>query len=597
MIPAENLLATKVQSDVDWRLVAIIGLAVAVLLSLRMPDIDSENIGSWFHAKLFLEDFGFMTMAKSPLYQMYLIPFSFLPHPASIILEKIATTFLCFLPVAGLMWVCFGRSIGLAAAIFAAPNVLQVSPTPQALAFAAICLALFVRLQRPFSRVSNINTAYALLLVAWLLRSNTVIVLGVFVVYDLYQIYAYRLWEGAPRTVKAGHHWPIIAVLIVFIVMAFNQSPHRWNNYQQIEQTWQPVKGQIASVLSSMIATHYRIRDPKTGDQPFDIYYTHKRFFGDAKTFPGMVQANPGVLFRLVGRNVGAMLTTSVSMTQAGEFFLRFTGLGRKKGEGGPLDYRYVAVGVGGVLGVMFLYMVWGLWMNPSRRELAVLALGLAAATGVAGLLTNGSSQRIIYFAYGLFMVMAAFYAERAFAWANRARPRRLAPAIAAGVALFLLTQGGWARAGQTETTLGWARIAQNISDVQAFGLRPVFYKGLNSALFAAINREWPRCRGLMTADMPQFIGAFSEIPEKRLYSPYEIPPFGMFGGADDMGLRKDRVSCLYVPYRIMEPGPGAPINIRLRYQSYIYPYLETLLADGGRKLELPEGVLVVAGQ
>ena len=594
MTAAENLHATKVRPGVDWRLIAVIGLIVAVLVSLRMPDMDSENIGSWFHAKLFLKDFSFIEIARSPLYQMYLVPFSFLPHPASIISEKIVTTFLCFLPVAGLMWAYFGRGIGLAAAVLAAPDLFQILPTPQALAFAAICLALFVRRQQPFLRVSTISTAYTLLLVAWLLRSNTVIVLGVFVVYDLCRIYAGRLWQGTPRKIQAGRHWPLLAALAVFMVMALNPSSHRWNNYQQIEQTWQPVHGQMDTVLSYMAAIHFRNRDPKTGGQPFDLYYTHKRFFGDAENFPSMVLTNPGELIRHIGRNVGAFLTTSVSMTQAGQFLLRFTGLGQKKGRGGALDHRYVAVGASGVLGAMFLYMIWGLWRDPARRELAVLAFGLATATGVAGLLTIGSSQRVLYFAYGLFMIMAAFYAEQLFAWANRARPRRMIPAITAGTALFLLTQGGWAKAGQAGTALGWARIAHNISDIPAFGLRPAFYKGLNPDLFAVINRQWPRCRGLMTAEMPQLIGAFTDIPEERLFSPFEIPPFGVFGDSDYSGLRKDRVNCLYVPKSVMAAGIDSPTNIRLRYRSYIKPYMRKLLLEGGRKIELPAGTLIV---
>jgi hypothetical protein len=369
-------------------------------------------------------------------------------------------------------------------------------------------------------------------------------------------------------------------------MMAFNPSPHRWNYYQQIEQAWQPAKGQIASVISHMVANHYRYRDPKTGGLPFDTYFTHKKFFGDAKTFPDMVRANPGVLIQLVGRNVGALLTTSVSMTQAGEFFLRFTGLGRKKGEGGPLDHRYVAVAMGAVLGAMFLYMVWTLWLDPRRREIAVLAAGLAAATAVAGLLTNGSSARIIYLAYGLFMLMAAFYAERMLA-----RRRAVIGVLLALAVLLLLTQGGWARA---DVRIGWGGVVRAFHGLGTSSISEIFYSGNGQRTFAALNEHAAQCKGLMPAEMPQFIGTFSTIPERRLYSPFEIPPFGGYGDPGYTGLHKDRIDCLYVPNSMMKVGLGSPTNIRRRYRSYMKPYIQKLLDEGGRKIELPAGTLIV---
>ena len=114
-------------------------------------------------------------------------------------------------------------------------------------------------------------------------------------------------------------------------------------------------------------------------------------------------------------------------------------------------------------------------------------------------------------------------------------------------------------------------------------------------ALFKALDMAWPRCRGLITAEMPQFAGAFSGIPHQRLYSPFEIPPFGRLGQSEYTGLRKDRVNCVYAPYHVMQPGPGAITNIKLRYDLYIGPYMQRLLADGAEKVVLPSGVLAIS--
>ena len=573
----------------DWRLIVGLGVLLSVLFAIRVPDVDSENIGNWFHARLFVEDFRFINLPKSPLYQLYLVPFSLLPHPMSIVVEGMVSNFLSFLPVAVVMWVCFGRGVGLAASVFAAPDVLQTSPASQAFAFAFICLAFLVRMRRPFEGVSNVNAAYALLLLAWLLRTNTLVVLGVVGAYDLYRMYADRRSKGGPSVGPLSRHWPVPAVVLSIAVMAVAQSPHRWNNYQQIEMTWQPVKGQIGSVISQMVANHYRYRDPKTGGLPFDTYFMHKKFFGDAETITEMVRANPGELVRHAGRNAGGLLTTAVSMTNAGQIGLRFTGLKGMGGNGGPLDHRAVAVVLGTVLAALCGFMVWRLWVEPARRELAVLALGLAAAALVAGLLTNGTSPRILHTVYGLFMIMAAFLAERVLV---RFRGLRPVAVFAAFLAVFLVTQGGWARA---DGAFGWGGVVRKMATIPTWTPGALFYAGGRSRLFETVSREWRHCAGLMTMEMPQHLGAFSTIPRERLFSPFEIPPFGTFGGADYTGLRVDRVNCVYAPNGAFAPGQGSITNIKLRFRSYIGPYMQALIDAGADRIIVPSGVLVIA--
>jgi len=315
-----------------------------------------------------------------------------------------------------------------------------------------------------------------------------------------------------------------------------------------------------------------------------------------------MVRANPGELVRHAWRNTGAFLTTAVSMTNVGQFMLRFTGLTGQGGRGGSLDHRYVAVGLGAILAALFSAMAWRLWSDPNRRELAVFAVGFAVAGVVAGLLTNGSAVRILHVVYGVFMIVGAYWAERSVAWLNApgrgptvvagsGRAQALAAALAAGTVLFVFTQGGWARA---DARTGWAGVAWSIAAPATPGSGTLFYAGKNDPLFKVLDTIWPRCRGLMTVEMPQFVGAFSRFPPARLYSPFEIPPFGRLGQSDYAGLRRDRVNCVYAPHHVMKPGPGAITNIKLRYDSYIGPYMQSLLADGAEKVVLPSGVLVI---
>lgn len=57
---AETLARIEARANaVDWRLLVVLGPLLSAILSPLASDIDTENNVSWFHAKLFLEEFRF----------------------------------------------------------------------------------------------------------------------------------------------------------------------------------------------------------------------------------------------------------------------------------------------------------------------------------------------------------------------------------------------------------------------------------------------------------------------------------------------------------------------------------------------------------
>jgi len=375
--------------------------------------------------------------------------------------------------------------------------------------------------------------------------------------------------------------------------MIVNQSSHRWNNYQSIDETWLPMKGQIASVISINAATNYRERVPDLDGLTFDIYFLHKKLFGNSKTIVEMALANPGIIVRHMARNARAYLTTAVSMTNLGQILYSFTTFGRSRFDEtakatGRVDHRYVSVVFSLAFGILFLIMGRRMWRAPKRREVLIFALALVTVATVSALLSKGDTNRFIYVIYGVYAIMAAFYAERMLA-----HPRALIGALSALTVLVLLTQGGWARA---DARLGWGGVVRAFNGLGTVSIAEIFYAGDGQQTFAALKKQTTKCKGLMPTEMPQFIGTFSTTPLRRLYSPYEIPPFGKYGDSDYTGLRKNRIDCIYVPKSLFGAGLDSPNNLRLRHRSYLKPYMQKLLDEGGGKIKLPAGTLVVGG-
>jgi hypothetical protein len=86
-------------------------------------------------------------------------------------------------------------------------------------------------------------------------------------------------------------------------------------------------------------------------------------------------------------------------------------------------------------------------------------------------------------------------------------------------------------------------------------------------------------CNGIMTLEH-HFMGSFSEIPRKRIFDVWEIPPFGRLGDGDYDGLRPERVEC------IMESDNMAHAD--MRYFNHIKPYIEQLQSLGATTTVVP---------
>lgn len=572
-----------------WALALVTAFLVAVALTIGTPDTGAEDIGNWFHARLFFEDWGFINLAKSAVYQIYLMPFSFLPYPESIVLERFISVFIGFTLVAWSLMVFFGAGIGLMIALATAPDILLTTPTSQVFAVALAFSAFATRLRRRPDDARTIANFYLMLLASWAFRSNTILILACALAWDAWLLHRARAWRALFHRHVVKACLPILVMMTVIGVFAIDQSPHRWNNYQLLENQWQPPKGQIATVMSHTIANYNKWKDPDTGGVPFTVYHQHARFFGTATTIGEMLVANPLEIAGHIVRNAGAVMVTLTSMTNIGQSLLRYTALNWSGSDKVLFDHRIVGVAGFLIITALFGAAVWLAFRMPGRQILVVLLIGMAATVGVSGLLTNGSSTRILYPAYPLMAlvlgVCCRFVAGRFFGTGGGRTGIVLTVLL---VATF--SQIGWARA---DIHSGWAGPFRRVAAAAAGDTELWFHSGERAAVYRRAEEIIDACHGLMPAALPHDLFAFGHVPVDKLYSPFEIPPYGSLGDSPYDGLRPDRIDCLFIPNNIRQPGESIT-NIKRRFEYYIRPYGERLIAQGARVLPTPLGDFIV---
>ena len=573
----------------DQIYIVIVATILAIVMATRIDDVSNENINSWFFAKLFLSNPEFIVLPRSPLYQLYLTPFTMLPHPTSIIVERSISTFICFIPIALLLCKIFTFKIGIITAIFAAPDLVLVEPTAQAFAFSLSCLAFFLRLKFSHDRFKSYNLFYSLLILVWSLRSNFIILLVLFAMWDLFRVAKNKQWKLFFEFFNFKVQWPILLCILFCGLTVINQSSHRWNNYQGIEQDWLPATGQLASVISINAATHFQEDMPRLDGEQYDIYFVHKKIFGNSSTIFEMLYSNPKAIFKHISRNFRAYLTTTVSMTNVGQILFSFTTFGRKSFSDttesmGRIDHRFITIIFSIIFGAMFVVMALQFYKNIHRREMLIFILALLSISTVAALLAKGDTNRFIFVIYGVYACMAAYFAEQFMLYKKKFIGLFLALSI-----IILLTQGGWVR---PDVRHGWGGVFRALKDYKPTSITEFFYSGKHAQTIKLLNKEAKDCIGLITLEMPQLIGAFANLPENILYSPFEIPPFGTYELSSYAGLRKDRINCIYVPKQMLKKKRGAVTNIQLRYQAYIKSYIKELLKNSGERITLPSGIL-----
>ena len=119
----------------------------------------------------------------------------------------------------------------------------------------------------------------------------------------------------------------------------------------------------------------------------------------------------------------------------------------------------------------------------------------------------------------------------------------------------------------------GHLRLLENMEGVSVKGAYPKLV-GITQA-----------CKGIMSLEY-NFLGAFLDIPQSKVYAPWEIPPFGQLNDSPYKGLNPDRVDCVLVSSSL-ETDVGFATNIQIRYQNYIKPYVSRLRSLGAVTYEI----------
>ncbi|MFA5276722.1 MAG: hypothetical protein WC417_07515, partial [Candidatus Omnitrophota bacterium] len=522
-----------------------------------------ESWGYWFFAKIFAQTGKFIISDRSPLYTLYLNLFSWLGYPSSVIIEYVVTSAIVIFSLAAL----FRKYLGLGLAVFASllwlPFLQVAEPPVQKLALACSCLAILARGGSGRNSFYQV-VSYALLGLAYLFRCTYLLMIIIFVSWDVFKVIKYkgiRVLVSAlrPRLI----YWPVIIVILLFSFFHLNQSTHPWNNTYVTSAKWFPNRGKILSEASFLQNMNWIAIEDRYGTfGGKDYYFTNQEFFGGANTASGMVRANPKLIGRLLLINTKNLLPIALRLSDAFKIYLKL-----------PLGYP---AGLPGFLlsAALFAGILIGAFRAAKDESMALFMLANTAL--VCATILSLPKIRYDVPLIPVFILSAYWYGAKLrykiISWSG-SFVSKVKQRLSLSLTIFCLPL---AVIFFSNGLSYWLHIIAGLAgDLTRREVKVLEAPGCMKGSFSQINELTKNCEGMMALEST-FIGAFTGIPADRIYDVWEIPPFGQLDNSVYNGLTPERINCLFISSEL-KTGVGFASNYQIRYQNFIRPYKEKL--------------------
>lgn len=534
-------------NEKKMKLISWVVLSSALFLSFFFPwEMGGESWGYWSFTKILNETGHFVNLDRSPLYTLYLLPFSLIPYPYSTYLEYLLSMLIVLLAM-NIFLVTEIKNVfaALVGTIIWIPIFQSFEPPVQKLGLASVLFAFTLRNSNVFFKKYCI--AYSLLILAYLLRPVYLFPLVFLILYDfVIQIQAIYRKEFVFNLKKTFSMLFVFSLLfLIQFTFSLNQIKDPWNNAMFGTSQWFPGGDDLFSIgLIQAISWHYIPIKYGTFDN-YDFWQTQKELFGNAVTFTGMIQANPSFL-------VEFFVWNTIRLIRAVTWNFPNMGLVGYK----DLFLRMVLIGL----------TVWGIFRFSKKRlffQVKMLSLCVSAFICII----NWPATRYM-------MPLTPLISLSAYYYFTSVKINRIAIKLIAGcfILVFFFFQ----------PLFEWGRKLRQVGiDYFVDGQPKILTSRVRS--MSSVHNELDKyvhgCSGIMSLEY-SYLFAFFSIPREIIFDLWEIPPFGSLGKSEYKGLRRDRIDCLFISNGL-ETGIGMGTNQKLRYLNYIKPYADYLLSQG----------------
>jgi len=556
--------------------VTIVCLAAYVFFLLHEPARGTHSWYAWMFARIFLETGEFTIMGRSPLYTVYAAVFLPLGYPVGPALARFIEGLFIFGGVYFLLKPYIGRALAVFGTAVWLPGIMEQEGIVLGLAIGCFCWAFALRHGSPTR--FRLALSYALLITAVMFRINFIVLPLAVAFYDMaFGVYRAGFRLSLKRLVPKPADWPLALCICLWVVFSSFQSDHKWNNGYSGDIQWLGAQDRSLGIAAQLGAfAHWVIVNRYDGDfDNHDIYLIAENDLKDLRSLPDVFKY-PEILKGHLIRNI-QIINVVQERTDIGRALVDAAKwIGNHK-FAYPVFYSLLGFG---------LFAFYRRLPSPLEKRQYLEILG-ATAVLFAPLIMVWPVSRYYYFIAPVFILGAAGLGRLL---ADRLMPTDAAvphgtrcTARAALLALPVLVFSSG-----TSTAIATFKSAVEAPPWQ----RPYLVHETMGGHLKEVREILKDCRGMMMTNDYRVLAAFSDIPFDRLFTIFEIPPFGSYGDSVYDGLRPDRINCVYISEREVQPGTKSMTSKWSRNKDYLVPYVAYLKSKGAKTYDFDFGGL-----
>ena len=544
------------KSKTKFIITTLFVFGVAVLTIFRHWDLDGEIWGYWTFAQVFRDTGKFIILDRSPLYILYLNAFLWLGYPVSVILEFLVTSVIMAISIVILIRPYTGLAIAVFVTLLWLPVFQHVMPPPvQQLALASSCYAVVVR--RMQATRFRMSLSYALLGIAFLFRPTYIILIMVFLIWDMLRIVKQNGYIELVRLARPRWgDWPIGLIIVGLIWFTSMQSQHRWNGpsfSSHSATTSLATASFFQEYTEEYIIEKNREENINTSEPP----NLRQEVFGEAETIVEAFISNPEFVIKVMFRNVIKLFSFDI---------------------------------LGGFRGIMkpivFIVIILGAFHSTKDNNIKLFIFGSILLLTVT-ILTEPKWRYMVPF-FPVLVLGLWWYSKHTSVFISnylsssiKIKKNFVSILRTTIMILFLLlfSNNFW------KQNNSWAQLISDlVIDINQHEVRFLENYSKNGdetsmkASFEQLNYLIRDCNGILTLEH-LFIGAFM-IPTERVYSIW-ISDYTI------KHLRPDSIDCILLSHNLMHLisyHPGVTYN----YDTYIKPYVQRLKELGAETHQIP---------
>tara|TARA_Y100000590_G_scaffold470064_1_gene661734 strand:- start:10098 stop:11807 length:1710 start_codon:yes stop_codon:yes gene_type:complete len=532
-------------------------LIISLLVGLNSTDFfTGEQYGYWYFNKIFINNFLYPDISRSPIYIIYLSLFNWLSTPFNFYAEAIVSNFLLSISLFFLFKRDYNNFYIFLIIAMSVGFFFNLIPYPQALALSLLNFAILLRKQ---NKTLLFLLSYLLIILAIYCRITYMIVFILFIFFDLLkELLKYKNTSKFDYKKNSAIFLTILFFFLTNNIFNSNKSQSKFNNgyFQSLE--WKPSKSKSNIDIAFQVNfnfLYYEKNKNKILENKKDFFFVNKIAFDGADTLFESLKSNPKFVIWGIIKNSSHLAPIILNKFSSRNYLPSCSGIGHSCYS----NYFYISFVF--ILFVLFNYYFFFKKKYENDFDIKCYSL-INYALVFSTILAMPKIRYMTPFIF--FLVPFNMYLISMFT--NKLKNKNIKIILSLFI-IFSFSYNNYT----SKYLIDYFSIKKTQNNINSI-------KNYHHD-FLKLNSKIANCNSLLTSDPTLFL-ANNKIDEDSVYSLADLPPFGKY--TDDQGLKIYKnisINCLLLNTDMQSVGGanrGTGTDFEIRRKNYLFPFLKS---------------------